>query len=318
MSVLTLEGVSKRIGKRWIVEDLNMTVEDGEVYGFLGPNGAGKTTTIRMIVGLARPTRGQIRLLGQDVWRDRRQAMSALGTIVENPEVYSYLTGRQNLLHYARLAGLGDAPKRIDEVAEMVRLKDRLDEKVRRYSLGMRQRLGVAQALLARPRLLVLDEPTNGLDPAGMREFRELMRALAKQGTSVFVSSHLLSEIQMMCDRVAILKGGRVVGEHTVADLTQAATGRVRLQVGDVVAATGVLAAAGWSDVKTEGQTLIVEAEQSDVPRLVRALVAGGVDLYAVEPQRESLEQAFLELTEAQGVESMADNRSVRGGEQGA
>ncbi|WP_067930896.1 ABC transporter ATP-binding protein [Alicyclobacillus kakegawensis] len=318
MSVLTLEGVSKRIGKRWIVEDLNMTVNQGEVYGFLGPNGAGKTTTIRMIVGLARPTRGQIRVLGHDVWRDRRQAMSALGAIVENPEVYSYLTGRQNLVHYARLAGLEAMPKRIDEVAEMVRLKDRLDEKVRRYSLGMRQRLGVAQALLARPRLLVLDEPTNGLDPAGMREFRELMRALAEQGTSVFVSSHLLSEIQMMCDRVAILKGGRVVGEHTVADLTQAATGRVRLQVGDGGLAMGVLAAAGWSHVKTEGQALLVEAEQSDIPRLVRALVAGGVDLYAVEPQRESLEQAFLELTEAQGAESLADGRSAAGGEQGA
>ncbi|MCL6631014.1 MAG: ABC transporter ATP-binding protein [Alicyclobacillus herbarius] len=298
MSVLTLHRVSKRIGKRWIVEDLDMTVEAGQVYGFLGPNGAGKTTTIRMIVGLARPTRGQIRVLGHDVWRERRQAMAALGAIVENPEMYSYLTGRQNLLHYARLAGISDAGKRIDEVAEWVRMRERLDDKVKRYSLGMRQRLGVAQALLARPRLLVLDEPTNGLDPAGMREFREMMRALAAQGMSVFVSSHLLSEIQMMCDRVAILKGGHIIAERDVADLTTGRTGTVRVGVGDVDKARSVLTEAGWPQPRADGQALLVAAETDDVPRLVRALVDGGVDVYAVEPMRGSLEQAFLDLVD--------------------
>jgi ABC-2 type transport system ATP-binding protein len=304
LSILTLEGVSKKIGKRWIVEDLHMTVKAGEVYGFLGPNGAGKTTTIRMIVGLARPTRGQIRVLGHDVWQDRRAALAKVGAIVENPEVYSYLTGRQNLLHYARLAGIDDARRRIEEVGERVGLRDRLDDKVKRYSLGMRQRLGVAQALLAQPKLLVLDEPTNGLDPAGIREFREMMRVLAADGMSVFISSHLLTEIQMMCDRVAILKAGRVIAERSVADLTAASSNCVAVQVGDTEAAMTALQAGGWSLETVEERRLRVNAKAADVPTVVRTLVTAGIDVYAVEPERESLEEAFLELTDDKMGES--------------
>lgn len=220
MSVLSVDGVAKKIGSRMIVEDVTMSVNEGEIYGFLGPNGAGKTTTIRMIVGLIRPTKGSIRIVGHDIEKERSKAIREVGTIVENPETYSYLTGMQNLVHYARLAGIDNRHKRINEVAEIVGLTDRIHEKVRRYSLGMRQRLGLAQALLARPKLLVLDEPTNGLDPAGMREFRELMRRLADGGMSVFVSSHLLSELEQMCHRVAIIKSGRIIAKWLVIHLS--------------------------------------------------------------------------------------------------
>lgn len=297
MSVLTLENVSKKIGSRLIVDNLTMTVEPGEVYGFLGPNGAGKTTTIRMIVGLIRPTQGVVKIAGHDVQRDRAKALSQIGTIVENPETYKYLTGRQNLVHYARLAGISNRNQRIQEVLEIVGLKDRLDDKVRQYSLGMRQRLGLAQALLAKPKLLVLDEPTNGLDPAGMREFRELMRRLAGEGMSVFVSSHLLSELQLMCDRVSILKGGRVITEQRMEDLIDGTVRAIRVRVGEAGQAQRALAAAGLT-VRNEGDNLIaVQIGNEHVPGMIRTLVSANVDVYSVEPVKESLEDTFLELT---------------------
>lgn len=297
MSVLTLENVSKKIGSRLIVDDLTMTVEPGEVYGFLGPNGAGKTTTIRMIVGLIRPTHGVVKINGYDVQRDRAHALSSIGTIVENPETYKYLTGRQNLVHYARLAGIANRQERIAEVLEIVGLQDRLDDKVRQYSLGMRQRLGLAQALLARPKLLVLDEPTNGLDPAGMREFRQLMRRLAEEGMSVFVSSHLLSELELMCDRVAILKAGRIITEQRMTDLIDGTIRAVHVRVGDAAFAQNTLSAAGMVARAETENTLAVQIEPEHVPSMIRALVMANVDVYAVEPVKESLEDTFLELT---------------------
>lgn len=298
VSVLTLQGVSKQLGGRTIVKQLNMQVEPGEVYGFLGPNGAGKTTTIRMIVGLAKPTEGTIRIMGHDVQHDRGAALRHVGAIVENPELYSYLTGRQNLLHFARLSSLVAPARRIDEVADLVGLADRIDEKVRRYSLGMRQRLGVAQALLAKPKLLVLDEPTNGLDPAGIREFRAMIRDLAASGMSVFVSSHLLNEIQLMCDRVAILNGGRIITEQRVEDLVSSAISSVLVRVNDVEVALQVAAAAGVpADVMAEKQLRFLMSEQA-IPALVRELVARQLEVYAIEPERNSLEDAFLHLTD--------------------
>ncbi|RIV18855.1 ABC transporter ATP-binding protein, partial [Alicyclobacillaceae bacterium I2511] len=219
MPILTLENLHKRLGRRDVIRGLTMTVEPGEVYGFVGPNGAGKTTTIRMIVGLIRPSAGRVTIGGFDVQHQRSHALAQVGAIVENPETYSYLSGRQNLMQYARLAGVADAGLRIDEVTEQVRLKDRIDDKVKNYSLGMRQRLGVAQALLARPKLLVLDEPTNGLDPAGMREFRQLMRDLADQGMAVFVSSHLLGELEQVCDRIGVIQQGELIVEEGMAAL---------------------------------------------------------------------------------------------------
>jgi len=303
VSVLTLEGVGKKISSRQIVDDLHMCVEAGEVYGFLGPNGAGKTTTIRMIVGLARPSKGSIRILGHDVQRDRRAALSHVGAIVENPETYAYLTGRQNLLHYARLAGVLDVSTRIKEVGRIVGLHDRLDDKVKRYSLGMRQRLGVAQAILNRPKLLILDEPTNGLDPAGIREFRAMMRDLADSGMAVFVSSHMLSEIELMCDRVAILQAGRVIAEDRVSALAARSSSGVQITVGgDVDATVRLLTAAAWQAHVLDGQSIRVDVAEASVPALVRMLAAADIDVYAVRPLQDTLEEAFLELT--QGIAS--------------
>lgn len=309
MAVLTLERVSKTISRRRIIDDLSMQVEPGEVYGFLGPNGAGKTTTIRMIVGLSKPNQGNVKILGHDVQRDRRQALSHVGAIVENPEMYSYLTGRENLKHFARLSGINRMNARIDEVAELVGLRNRLNEKVKRYSLGMRQRLGVAQALLARPKLLVLDEPTNGLDPAGIREFREMMRNLAASGLSVFVSSHLLSEIQMMCDRVGVIKDGKMIVERSVHDLVSTNSETVRLRVGNVDAAIRALAEDEWGIIGTPAEVMEVAASAERVPALVRSLVAADVDVYFVEPVQETLEEAFLQLTDDGAAISTADDK---------
>jgi ABC-2 type transport system ATP-binding protein len=212
--------LAKRFGARQAVVDASLTVRRGEVFGFLGPNGAGKTTTIRMLVGLVRPTAGEIRVAGHDLARAREAALRRLGCIVESPDFYDYLTGRENLQHFARMIDRA-AQERIEPLAELLRVRERLGDRVGTYSLGMRQRLGIAQALLGDPAVLVLDEPANGLDPAGIRELRTLLRQLAdERGLAVFVSSHLLGEVEKVCDRLAIVHRGRVLAEGPVAALT--------------------------------------------------------------------------------------------------
>ncbi|QGG46817.1 ABC transporter ATP-binding protein [Heliorestis convoluta] len=212
---LAVKGLRKVIDHKEIIQNIDFELHRGEVFGFLGPNGAGKTTTIRMLVGLIQPTTGSIEICGYDLKKNFTEAMAHLGCIVENPELYPYLTGWENLQLFANMLPK-ISQKRIDEVVQLVRLQHRIHDKVQTYSLGMRQRLGIAQALLGKPKVLILDEPTNGLDPSGIREMRQFIRFLAEEeGLSVFVSSHLLSEIQLMCDRVAIISKGQVlqVGE---------------------------------------------------------------------------------------------------------
>jgi ABC-2 type transport system ATP-binding protein len=212
--------LAKRFGQREAVVDASFTVRPGEVFGFLGPNGAGKTTTIRMIVGLIRPSAGRILVDGRDLTKHREAALKRMGCIVESPDFYEYLTGRENLRHFARMIDR-EAHARIEPLAELLRVRERLDDRVATYSLGMRQRLGIAQALLGDPAVLVLDEPANGLDPAGIRELRSLLRRLAdERGIAVFVSSHLLGEVEKVCDRIAIVHRGRVLAEGSVAALT--------------------------------------------------------------------------------------------------
>ncbi|HLO13024.1 MAG TPA: ABC transporter ATP-binding protein, partial [Pseudoneobacillus sp.] len=208
---LSVRGLRKAIGNKEIIKGIDFDLKKGEVFGFLGPNGAGKTTTIRMLVGLIKPTSGRIEICGYNVQSQFTKAMSYLGCIVENPELYSYLSGWENLQHFARML-----PKmkeeQLLEVVKLVRLEERIHDQVKTYSLGMRQRLGIAQALLGRPKVLILDEPTNGLDPMGIREMRSFIRFLAEtEGLTVLVSSHLLSEIQLMCDRVAIISKGKII-----------------------------------------------------------------------------------------------------------
>jgi ABC-2 type transport system ATP-binding protein len=219
--VLSAEGLAKRYGEREVVTDATFQLHAGEVFGFLGPNGAGKTTTIRMLVGLVKPTRGRVVIDGCDVQKDFEGAMRRVGCIVETPDLYGFLTGRENLQHFARMIG-GGAYGRIEELARLVRMDGRLDDLVRTYSLGMRQRIGIAQALLADPAVLILDEPTNGLDPAGIRNMRELIIHLARErGLAVFVSSHILAEVERTCDRVAIVHRGRTLASGLLTELTE-------------------------------------------------------------------------------------------------
>ncbi len=219
--VLSAEGLAKRYGDREVVTDATFALQRGEVFGFLGPNGAGKTTTIRMLVGLVKPTRGRVLIDGCDVRHEFEKAMRGVGCIVETPDLYRFLTGRENLEHFARMVGDG-ARERIPALAGLVKMSGRLDDTVRTYSLGMRQRIGIAQALLGDPSVLILDEPTNGLDPAGIREMRELIRHLAdERGLAVFVSSHILSEVEKVADRIAIVHRGRTLASGTLADLME-------------------------------------------------------------------------------------------------
>ncbi len=284
-----------------VVSDLDLAVEEGAVYGFLGPNGAGKTTTIRMLAGLIRPDRGEIRIFGEGDPVSRRHHLSG---IVESPALYPYLTGRQNLEVLGALtAEVG--PARIDEVLEVVRLRDRARDRVSTYSLGMRQRLGIAQALLTRPRLLLLDEPTNGLDPAGMREVRDLVSQLNRDHRlTVFVSSHLLAEVSQMCNRVGIVQNGRLVAQGDVAALlSDTEFQEVRLEVDDRAKARSVLASLPWATDNGEGPQgeILATLKGSRSADLNTALMEAGIRVSALIPQRRSLEDFFIEVTGGTG-----------------
>jgi ABC-2 type transport system ATP-binding protein len=292
---LIAEHLTKVIGDRTIVDDVSFEIFQGEVFGFLGPNGAGKTTTIRMLVGLIKPTAGRVIICGHDVRRDFENAMRCIGCIVETPDLYRFMTGRENLAHFARMLGV-DAHD-IERVASLVNLEHRLDQRVGTYSLGMRQRLGIAQALLGRPKLLILDEPANGLDPAGIREIRELLRSLARdEAMSVFVSSHLLAEIELTCDRVAIIHKGRILRAGPVRDLISSRRA-MEFRVSDTVRAAEII-----GNGTIEGDRLIVPIEESAAPPIVAALTGAGIDVYRVAPNKQTLEEMFLEATGGETV----------------
>ena len=297
---LSIKGLRKRIGKREIIKGLDFELKSGEVFGFLGPNGAGKTTTIRMLVGLIRPTAGSIHVCGYDVKKDFVKAMSHLGCIVENPELYPYLTGRENLQHFSRMIPNFDS-KHLEYVVKLVRLQDRIDDPVKTYSLGMRQRLGIAQALLGKPKVLILDEPTNGLDPMGIREMREFIRFLAeKEGLTVLVSSHLLSEIQLMCDRVAVISKGRIIKVDTVSNLLNLQEQLV-WKVTPVEKGTKLLQTATSVTLDEENRLVTPFSEKSSL--LNQMLVENGVEVHEIQRKVPTLEDLFLELTGGESVE---------------
>ncbi|KIL40063.1 ABC transporter ATP-binding protein [Gordoniibacillus kamchatkensis] len=313
--VLSVRGVKKTIRGKPIIKGVSFDVREGEIFGFLGPNGSGKTTTIRMLVDLIRPTEGTITICGCDVQRQPDVALRYVGCIVENPELYSYLTGWENLEHFARmLPGVGQ--DRIREVAAIVGMDQRIHDKVRTYSLGMRQRLGIAQALLGRPKLLILDEPTNGLDPQGIKEMREFIQQLAEGGLSLFVSSHLLSEIQQMCDRVAIISHGEVIAVGDTDELVRQLGGLAVWRADPVRQAAAILRDGGIevldvSDAAT-GQadgdahyvgSVTVRMEPQDAPELTRRLVEAGVAVYGIEMKHATLEDLFLSLTAGERIE---------------
>lgn len=301
--VVQFRGVTKKIGSKTIIDNLTLDVPAGCVFGFLGPNGSGKTTTIRMLVGLMSPTSGDIRIEGQSIRTHFEQAISKVGAIVENPEMYKYMSGYQNLMHYARMSP-GVTKERIAEVVDFVGLGGRVRDRVSTYSLGMRQRLGVAQALLHRPRLLVLDEPTNGLDPQGIRELRDYLRALSReQGTTVFVSSHLLSEMELMCDTVAVINGGRLVDVRHLQGQTAAhasATEELITVRFETDQAEQVHALIPGSYV--EGSSCVARVTRSDIARFNAQLVQQGIAVYGIIPMRQTLEDQFLAMTREGGV----------------
>lgn len=306
--VLSVQNVKKSIRGKPIIKGISFDVREGEIFGFLGPNGSGKTTTIRMLVDLIQPTEGAVRICGYNVHTQHDEALQYVGCIVENPELYAYLTGWENLEHFARMLPNVDAD-RIREVVEIVGMDQRIHDKVRTYSLGMRQRLGIAQALLGRPKLLILDEPTNGLDPQGIKEMREFIRQLAEGGLSLFVSSHLLSEIQQMCDRVAIISHGEVLAVGEVDELVSQLGGMAVWRSAPPSKAAELLREAGvevisiGEEVPDAAADIIVRMEPEQAPELTRRLVEAGIAVYGIEMRNPTLEDLFLSLTEGERIE---------------
>ena len=298
---LSVHNLKKVIGKKEIIKGISFDLKEGEVFGFLGPNGAGKTTTIRMLVGLIKPTSGKIQIGGFNIVDNFEEAMKNLGCIVENPELYPYLSGYDNLLHFANmLDGIGE--ERISKVTDLVGLKDRIHDKVKTYSLGMRQRLGIAQALLGRPKVLILDEPTNGLDPAGIRKMREFIRFLAEdEGLSVLVSSHLLSEIQLLCDRVAIISRGSVIRTDTVQHLLSNRE-RVVWRFHPTEQGKQVLSKV-TTIVEREDGSILTEYDEIKTAEWNKMLVEAGVSVTEMNRKMPVLEDLFLELTGGDSIE---------------
>lgn len=299
--VIRLQGVTKRFGQLTAVDDVTIEIPAGRCFAWLGPNGCGKTTLIRMMLGLARPTSGSIEVLGHNVPGDTAAALASVGGIVEEPRFYPYLTGRQNLKVWADHYG-GGADGRIESGLDRVRLSERADDAVKTYSLGMRQRLGVARALLNDPKLLILDEPTNGLDPAGLAEFRDLIRSFVDEGRSVFISSHILGEVQKMADDIAIIQQGRVVASGSVEDMLSGGQQQIYLRTNNARDAAPVMLASNFvSDVATDGiggMTLGVEAaDDATLIEVSRAMHAAGIDVVSLYPLQASLEQRFLDIT---------------------
>ncbi|WP_439742546.1 ABC transporter ATP-binding protein [Bacillus pseudomycoides] len=291
--VVKLENVHKKIGKNEIIRGLSFEVREGEVYGFLGPNGSGKTTTIRMMTGLISMTKGDITICGHSIQTEREKALEQIGAIVENPELYDYMTGMQNLKHFANMAVKPISKERITEIVKLVELEHAIHKKVKTYSLGMKQRLGIAQALLHNPKILILDEPTNGLDPAGIRQIRDYLQRLAKEeNIAVIVSSHLLSEIELMCDRVVIIKQGQFVQEYNLHE--QAKHGEtvvVAFEVDQIQKANEIIKG------KAQGSVVETSVAKEKIPQIVKQLVHADVLVYGVTVQNKTLEDEFLAIT---------------------
>jgi ABC-2 type transport system ATP-binding protein len=297
-------GLTKRFGSRAAVDAVDLRVPVATAFGFLGPNGAGKTTLIRTLLGLTRATSGTWSILGRPMPEERAIALRRVGAIVEEPKFHPYLTGRENLKIVAAVREPA-ADLRIPAALERVGLSARADERVGKYSMGMRQRLGVARCLLADPQLLILDEPMNGLDPAGIQEFREMVANLVQEGRTVFLSSHLLDEVEKTCEQVAIIDGGRILMQGTVADIARTGKPTVRIRCADLDSAAAIVPLVqGVEQLTREAGSLVVVlgAQPGDevdavVAEVNRRLVGASVAVYSIEPERVSLEQRFLEMT---------------------
>ncbi len=298
MKVLEVNNLKKTLGKRAIIKDISFSIEEGEIFGFLGPNGAGKTTTIRMLVGMIHPDEGNIFVCGHDLKNDTEKALREVGAVVENPELYKYLSGRENLMQIARIRNI---PKDdVEETIKLVGLEDRIDDKVKKYSLGMKQRLGLAASLLSKPKLLILDEPTNGLDPSGILDFREVVKKAAKEkGMAVFISSHILSEVQHLCDRVAFINNGTIKSvENVIDDSMTTDTDIIFLNINEEIELNELRKFEYINSVKKSENGIEIILLSNTTPKLIKHLVNKNYQIKEVYKLRKGLEQRYMELVE--------------------
>ena len=299
MELLKIENLTKTIKKKKILDSISLTVNSGEIVGFLGPNGAGKTTTIKLVMGLFHITEGNISICGHDVTKDFENAMKNVGGIVENPDLYKRLTGRENLEYFASMHD-GINSENIDGIVELVKMSGRIDDKVKTYSLGMCQRIGIAQALLHNPKLLVLDEPTNGLDPIGIKELRDMLKFLSKEAdVGVFISSHLLSEMELMCDRIYIIDNGVIIGAkdiHQEEESEEDITFQYTFVTDNNTKLMAYFNALQYSSAIENGGVNVV-LSRNEIPNIIAQLVQDDIKIYAVNQKHRTLEQDFLSMT---------------------
>lgn len=298
MNVLEVKDVYKRLGKREIIKGISFSVKEGEIFGFLGPNGAGKTTTIRMLVGLISPNKGTISIMGHDIKKERELALKDIGSVVENPELYTYLSGWENLMQVAAIRKIDKT--RVQEIVELVGLKDRIKDKVKKYSLGMKQRLGLGLALMSNPKLLILDEPTNGLDPSGIMDFRNIVKKAAKEyGMSVFVSSHILSEIQQLCDTVAFINDGVIQSVESLNEENEKAQISMVIVSKDNEKCQEALKAITFvSGTELKSGVFSIKIDEKNVPELIFRLAESKVPLREIYEKHQELEERYVELVE--------------------
>lgn len=303
-TVLQIRHLNKHFGRKKVVDDLSLDLYRGEVFGFLGPNGAGKTTTIKMVMSLLQRDSGDILINGFSIDKQFEKAMANVGGIVENPETYKHMTGLQNLRQYARMRD-GVTEERIREVVRIVGLENRIHDKVKKYSLGMKQRLGVAQSIMHHPNVLVLDEPTNGLDPAGIKELRDILKRLAhEENICVMVSSHLLSEMQLMCDRVGIIADGRLIGVRTVEELVNDSAGdkhqfHIRVK-SDLAAAMNLIDDRPIAQID-ENTFSVTLGSEDEITEIATRLLLNQVKVIEIILTKRNLEEIFIELTGSEG-----------------
>lgn len=299
-SVLNVSKLTKRIKKTQIIHDVSFDIKEGEILGFLGPNGSGKTTTLRMIVGLISPTSGTVNICGHSLKSDYIQAMRNVGCIIEGPDLYGYMSGYKNLELLGSMSENVTAED-IDEAVALVGMENRIHDKVDVYSMGMKQRIGLAQALIHKPRLLILDEPTNGLDPQGIHEFREIVKKLAQEkGISVLISSHLISEVQLMCDRVSIINKGRIIKQASIEEMLS--TGEVIWTLDKPVKAQAILKDTFSIPSSIDQSGLRATLDVSRLPDINRSFFDNGLQISFVDNKKQTLEDLFLSLTHEEKI----------------
>ncbi|MGX1195917.1 ABC transporter ATP-binding protein [Metabacillus sp. SLBN-84] len=298
--LLIVNGLSKVAGKKTILEKVSFSVQRGEIFGLIGPNGSGKTTLIRMIMGLIKKDSGSVFMNNINITKDTQRVLDDIGVIIESPSMYKFMSGYKNLIHFKRMSKKDITMKQVDEAIRMVGLEEAIHKKVKNYSLGMRQRLGIAQAIMHNPSLLILDEPTNGLDPQGIIDFRNYLKLLKAEGKSIIVSSHLLSEMQLICDRAAILENGKLSAIIALND--DVILHQKEIEVDNVNASVTILRETGFQVDCNDEDFIRVSTPKEDIPNIVSILTSNGVKIYGIRDLEVQLEKEYFKLTKAEGL----------------